>query len=36
MDLSVSVCDAKVALNLFLNNKFEEAMERMKPWYVRM
>ncbi|KAF6024743.1 hypothetical protein EB796_016951 [Bugula neritina] len=32
MDLAVSICDAKAALNLFLNNRFEEAIKRMEPW----
>ena len=32
MDLSVSICDAKTALNLFLSNRFEEAIKRMEPW----
>ncbi|XP_067928838.1 tetratricopeptide repeat protein 39B-like [Watersipora subatra] len=32
MDLSMSICDAQTALNLFLNNKFEEAIRRMAPW----
>lgn len=34
MDLAVSICDAKAALNLFLNNRFEEAIKRMEPWLV--
>lgn len=34
MDLAVSICDARTALNLFLNNRFEEAIKRMEPWYI--
>ncbi|XP_055044464.2 tetratricopeptide repeat protein 39B [Misgurnus anguillicaudatus] len=32
MDLCSSIDECNIALNLFLNNKFSEALERLKPW----
>ncbi|KAK2164553.1 hypothetical protein LSH36_62g07003 [Paralvinella palmiformis] len=32
MDLDSAIADTMTALNLFLNNKFEEAKRRMEPW----
>jgi len=32
MDLSTALDDAKIALDLFMNNRFEEARLLMKPW----
>uniref|UniRef100_A0A915I025 Tetratricopeptide repeat protein 39B n=1 Tax=Romanomermis culicivorax TaxID=13658 RepID=A0A915I025_ROMCU len=32
MDLPASIEETKVALNLFLNNKFELARQKMEPW----
>jgi hypothetical protein len=32
MDLSASLDEAKIALDLFMNNKFDEARTLMKPW----
>lgn len=32
MDLSTAIEETRVALNLFLNNRFELAKEKMEPW----
>ncbi|KAK2157294.1 hypothetical protein NP493_1888g00004 [Ridgeia piscesae] len=32
MDLNTAIEEAVVALNLFLNNKFSEARQRVEPW----
>ncbi|XP_071799750.1 tetratricopeptide repeat protein 39B-like isoform X1 [Asterias amurensis] len=32
MDLAASIQDTKVSLDLFLNNNFNEARSRLKPW----
>lgn len=34
MDLEAALTEAKLAVNLFFNNKFTEAEALMKPWYV--
>ena len=34
MDLNTAIEEAVVALNLFLNNKFSEARQRVEPWWV--
>lgn len=36
MDLDTAIEETTMALNLFLNNKFNEAKSRMEPWYVYM
>lgn len=32
MDLASSIEEARIALNLFLNNRFEMAKAKMEPW----
>lgn len=34
MDLKVALNESFMALNLFLNNKFLEALDLLRPWYV--
>ena len=34
MDLDAAIADVIVSMNLFLNNKFEDAKNRLEPWYV--
>lgn len=34
MDLKVALNESFMALNLFLNNKFLEALDILRPWYV--
>lgn len=33
MDLRCALEECTLALNLFLNNKFSEALELLRPWY---
>lgn len=32
MDLKCALEECSMALNLFLNNKFSEALELLRPW----
>lgn len=32
MDLNTALAEAKLAVNYFFNNKFDEAKQIMKPW----
>jgi len=34
MDLSIGIEESKVAVALFMNNRFDEARGLMTPWYV--
>lgn len=34
MDLNTALADAKIAIHLFFNNKFDEAQLILEPWYV--
>lgn len=34
MDLNTALDEAKLAINYFFNNKFTEARNLMKPWYI--
>lgn len=36
MDLEAALTEAKLAVNLFFNNKFNEAEALMKPWFVSL
>ena len=35
MDLDTGILEADLALNMFFNNRFTEAKDRMQPWSVK-
>lgn len=34
MDLETAMQESRTAIHLFFNNKFEEAWEMLRPWFV--